>query len=286
MSNTILAGEELMGRILLQRNIGFRTEGGSTHDNRGQRMTYRVLKSALMAILVVVAPLAVAGEPLDKAQLDKLRAALEVPGMGLKVVSAQTSEIPGLYEVQFTNGPLIYSTLKGDFFVVGDLYSVTPKGYVNLAEKRRDGERMEKLAKVKREDMIIFSPEGEPRAYVNVFFDTTCHYCQKLHEEVAQLNKNGVEVRYLAFPRAGVGSDTFKQLASAWCADNPREAFTKLTHKEAIPENVCKDNPIAAQYQLGQELGVQGTPAIITQTGQMIPGYQAADELMATLGLK
>ncbi len=221
-------------------------------------MIYRVLKSALMAILVVVAPFGVAGEPLEKAQLDKLRAALEVPGVGLKVSSAQKSEIPGLYEVQFTDGPLIYSTLQGDFFVVGDLYSVTPQGYVNLAEKRRDGERKEKLAKVKREDMIIFSPEGEPRAYVNVFFDTTCHYCQKLHEEVAQLNKNGVEVRYLAFPRAGLGSDTFKQLASAWCSDNPREAFTKLTNKEAIAENVCKDNPIAAQYQLGQDAGGAG----------------------------
>lgn len=249
-------------------------------------MNYRILKSALMALLVLVAPLGLAGEPLDKAQLDKLRAALEVPGVGLKVVSAQTSEIPGLYEVQFTNGPLIYSTLKGDFFIVGDLYSVTSEGYVNLAEKRRDGERMAKLATVKREDMIIFSPEGETRAYISVFFDTTCHYCQKLHAEVPELNKNGVEVRYLAFPRAGVSSDTFKQLASAWCADKPQEAFTKLNRKEAIPENVCKDNPIAAQYQLGQELGVNGTPAIITQTGQMIPGYQAAKELMATLGLK
>jgi thiol:disulfide interchange protein DsbC len=250
-------------------------------------MTYRVLKSAWMALLItVVAPVGMAGEPLDKAQLDKLRAALEVPGVGLKVVSAQTSEIPGLYEVQFTNGPLIYSTLKGDFFVVGDLYSVTPQGYVNLAEKRRDGERVAKMAKVNRDDMIIFSPEGETRAYINIFFDTTCYYCQKLHGEVPQLNKNGVEVRYLAFPRAGLDSDTFKQLASAWCADNPREAFTKLSNKQAIPENVCKDNPIAAQYQLGQELGVQGTPAMITQTGQMIPGYQAADELMATLGLK
>ena len=52
-----------------------------------------------------------------------------------------------------------------------------------------------------------------------------------------------------------------------------------------MPVNQCDDNPVAQQYQLGQELGVRGTPAMITETGQMIPGYQSADELMVTLGL-
>lgn len=236
-------------------------------------------------MLVLLAPLVVAGEPVDKAQLDKLRATLEVPGMDVKVASARTSDIPGVLEVQLTDGPLIYATVNGDFFIVGDLYSVTPQGYVNLAEKHRDAERVAKLANVKLDEMIIFSPEGETRAYVSVFFDDTCFYCQKLHQEVAELNKNGVEVRYLAYPRAGVGSDAYKQLASAWCAADRKDTFNKLTKKQSVPENVCEGNPVAAQYELGQQLGVRGTPAIITQTGQMIPGYQSAQELMATLGL-
>lgn len=248
-------------------------------------MSYRVLKSALLVMCAWVAPFSMAGEPMEKAQLEKLRAAMEAPGAGLKVISAQSSEIPGLYEVQLADGPLVYATVEGDFFIVGDLYSVTPSGYVNLAEKRRDGERVEQLAKVKQEDMIIFSPEGETRAYVSVFFDDTCYYCQKLHQEVAELNKNGVEVRYLAYPRAGVGSDAFKQLASAWCAENPQQTLDKLVAKQSVPENVCQDNPVAAQYKLGQELGVRGTPAIITQSGQMIPGYRTAAELMGDLGL-
>lgn len=247
-------------------------------------MIKQVLTAIWMAMLVLSLP-AAAGKPADKAQLEKLRAALELPDTGVKVASAQTSEIPGLYEVQLTEGPLVYATEKGDFFIVGDLYAVTSEGYVNLAEKRRDAERMEKLAKVKREDMIIFAPDGETRAYVSVFFDDTCYYCQKLHQEVPELNKHGVEVRYLAYPRAGVGSDAFKQLASAWCAEDRKDTFNKLVKKQAVPENVCEGNPVAAQFELGQQLGVRGTPAIITQTGQMIPGYQAAKELMATLGL-
>ncbi len=248
-------------------------------------MSYRVLKSALVVMCTLVAQFSLAGEAVNKAQLETLRAAMEAPGTGLKVIAAQTSEIPGLYEVELADGPLVYATLKGDFFIVGDLYSVTPDGYVNLAEKRRDGERVEQLAKVKKDDMIVFSPEGETRAYVSVFFDDTCYYCQKLHHEVAELNKNGVEVRYLAYPRAGLGSDAFKQLASAWCAENPQETLNKLVAKQSVPENVCEGNPIAAQYQLGQELGVRGTPAIITQSGQMIPGYRTASELMGDLEL-
>ena len=248
-------------------------------------MIFRVLQSVLVAALVVTAPLAMAGAPVDKAQLEKLRAVLEVPSMGLTVGSVKTSEIPGLYEVQFTNGPLVYSTAQGDYFILGDLFSVGPDGYVNLAEKRRDGERVAKLDAVAEEDMIVFSPEGEPKAYISVFTDVTCFYCQKLHKEVPELNKRGVEVRYLAYPRAGVGSDGYKQLASAWCADNPQDTLTKLKNKQTVPEKVCPDNPIAEQYQLGQELGVRGTPAIITQSGQMIPGYQSADELVVTLGL-
>ena len=248
-------------------------------------MIFRVLQSVLLAVLVVTAPLAMAGAPVDKAQLEKLRAVLEVPSMGLTVGSVKTSEIPGLYEVQFTNGPLVYSTEQGDYFILGDLFSVGPEGYVNLAEKRRDGERVAKLDAVAEEDMIVFSPEGEPKAYISVFTDVTCFYCQKLHKEVPELNKRGVEVRYLAYPRAGVGSAGFNQLASAWCADNPQETLTKLKNKQSVPEKVCPENPIAAQYQLGQELGVRGTPAIITQSGQMIPGYQSADELVVTLGL-
>ena len=133
--------------------------------------------------------------------------------------------------------------------------------------------------------MIIYSPEKDPRTYVTVFFDDTCFYCQKLHKEVPQLNKNGVEVRYLAYPRAGLSSDAYRNLASAWCADDPEETLNNLIAKKTVAPNVCQDNPIAAQYELGQELGVRGTPAIITETGQMIPGYQSADELMVTLGL-
>jgi thiol:disulfide interchange protein DsbC len=229
---------------------------------------------------------AAAGEPADAAIIKKLTSALEVTSTGLKVESVLTSEIPGLFAVQFAKGPLIYANAAGDHFVVGDMFRVESGGFVNLAEQRRDGDRKSRIDAVDSSEMIVFSPAGAPRASITVFTDVTCFYCQKLHKEVPELNKRGVEVRYLAYPRAGVGSDGFRQLASAWCSDNPQESLTKLKNKESIAQNVCPTNPIAKQYQLGQELGVRGTPAIVTESGQMIPGYQSADELVVTLGLE
>ena len=249
-------------------------------------MNFRALRSMFALLVALSLPSAWAADNVEQAVVDAISKKLAVPAMGLNVESVSASPLPGLYEVQFADGgPLVYATEKGDFFVLGDLYAVKGDGFVNLAEQRRDGERRAKMEALKAEDMIVFSPEGKPRAHITVFTDVTCFYCQKLHREVPALNKQGVEVRYLAYPRAGTDSDGYRKLASAWCADNPQDALTRLKQKESVEEKVCTPNPIAAQYQLGQEVGVRGTPAIITESGQMIPGYQSAEELMVTLGL-
>lgn len=248
-------------------------------------MILPVLRTFLVASFAL-ATSAFAGEAVDKAVEEKLRAALNNPVMGLEVESVSTSEIPGMYEVQFGRGPLVYATADGKFFVVGDLYSTEGSQFVNLTETRRDGERMELMAAVARKDMIIFSPEGETRTHINVFTDITCGYCRKLHQEVPELNRRGIEVRYLAYPRAGLGTPGFSQLVTAWCAKDPRAALTQLKNGEQVPAQSCADNPVAAQFELGQAVGVRGTPALVTADGTLIPGYQTADQLMVTLGLE
>lgn len=227
----------------------------------------------------------VAGTPADPAIASKLKTTLETATRTMKVDSIEKSEIAGVYAVQFANGPLIYSTAKGDHFIAGDMFRIESDGFVNLAEQRRDGVRKAKIGQVAAQDMIVFSPASTPRASITVFTDVTCFYCQKLHKEVPELNRRGVEVRYLGYPRAGLASDGYRQLASAWCNADPQDALTRLKNKLKVTENVCSDNPIASQFQLGQEVGVNGTPAIIMESGQMLPGYQTADELIAKMGL-
>ena len=218
---------------------------------------------------------------------DRMGAALSAfAGQPIGIESVRPSPAPGIVEVQVINGPLLYATEDGAyFFLNGDLHQVSLSGAVNLTEERRSLARKEQLAAVSLEDMVVFSPKGETRDYVSVFTDVTCFYCQKLHREVDQLNAKGVEVRYLAFPRGGINSDGAKKLATAWCADDQQTTLTELKAGMDLPVNDCADSPIAAQYQLGQEMGVSGTPAIITSSGMMIPGYRPAADLIVALGL-
>lgn len=109
-------------------------------------------------------------------------------------------------------------------------------------------------------------------------------YCRKLHQEVPELNALGIQVDYMAYPRAGMGSKSWDKAVSAWCADDRKQAMTDAKQGKTIPDKNC-DNPVEAQYRLGQRLGVTGTPAILLENGEIIRGYMPADALAKGLGV-
>lgn len=201
----------------------------------------------------------------------------------LIVAAVSETPIQGLYEVKLDMGPTLFASADGEHFIPGDLYRSEVGRLVNLSEKAREGQRQAELASVDEKDMIVFSPKDK-RASITVFTDIDCGFCQKLHLEVPELNRMGIEVRYLAYPRAGVGSPGFNKLVSAWCADDQQVAMTKLKNREHVPMKSCA-NPVARQYQLGMDLGVTGTPAIILENGQLLPGYMPAAALAQSMGL-
>ena len=203
----------------------------------------------------------------------------------LKYGDIMASPISGISMVQVENGPLLYVYNDGEFFFDGDLYQVGEGRFINLKEQALTAVRKDLLAKIPLDEMIVFSPKAAVKGVINVFTDVDCGYCRKLHKEVPELNAMGIEVRYLAFPRAGVGSASYKKIASAWCADKPREALTALKNSKKIEQNVCADNPVAKQYNLGQQMGVNGTPAIVLADGSLLPGYRPAADLARVLGI-
>lgn len=202
----------------------------------------------------------------------------------IPINSVSPAEAPGIYALELDGGTVLYGTADGKYMFAGDLYSIGDTELVNLAEAKRETARAALMADVVAGDAWVFKPVGATKAVVNVFTDVDCGYCRKLHAEVPRLNELGVEVRYLAYPRAGIGSQSYNTIVSAWCADDRGTALTNAKSGKAIEAKTCV-NPVADQYQLGQQVGVTGTPAIVTTDGRLLPGYMPADILAETLGV-
>ena len=196
------------------------------------------------------------------------------------------SPVSGVYEVQVKNGPLLYVHESGEYLFQGDLLQIKANEIISTLEVRQTNKRREIFAARSTEDMIIFKPEGESKAIMNVFTDVDCGYCRKFHQEVPQLNAMGIEVRYLAFPRAGIPSGSYDKIAKAWCADDKQDTLTKVKNGQKVDIEVCDNNPVAAHYDLGGSIGVTGTPAIILMDGTLIPGYQPAASFAKLLGIE
>jgi thiol:disulfide interchange protein DsbC len=210
---------------------------------------------------------------------------LTIEGQPVPVKTVRETAMAGLFEVRLANGETFYSDADGSHFLVGDLYENADQGLVNLTEQGRNAERADRLAEVPEEARVIFRGAGESRSELVVFTDTTCPYCRQLHQEVPRLNELGVEVHYLAFPRAGMEGEGARVMRQVWCAEHPSEAMSAAKRQETLSGSADCDNPVEEQYHLGRALGVQGTPAIILPDGRLVPGYVPAERLAAMLGL-
>lgn len=203
----------------------------------------------------------------------------------LSVSDVQTTEVEGIYQVVFEDKGSVYWVDKGDYFFVGDLFQIQGSKLVNIKAKQSNGPRKELIASINKDDMIVFSPKGDVKASVAIFTDVDCGYCRKLHQEVPRLNEMGIEVKYLAYPRAGIGSPSYDKIASAWCAEDRNDAISKLKNGQSIPIEVCDNNPVESQFNIGIRAGLTGTPAIVLESGELIPGYLPAEQLAKTIGI-
>lgn len=220
----------------------------------------------------------------DTATMEQVRQRLEAARPGLVLDIQPSPQIKGFYSVTLAGGTKAHVTADGRFLLPADVWEVRDEGLVNLTEAARETDRARMLAAVDTEEMTVFSPSGAVRAHVNVFTDVDCGYCRKFHQEVPALNDMGIEVRYLAYPRAGLQSAAYNKLVSAWCSSDPKSALTRLKAGQSIPPRTC-ENPVSRHYSLGQRAGISGTPAIITTDGRIVGGYLEADRLAAALEL-
>lgn len=237
--------------------------------------------SAALAVVAAVAfaqprPATPAAQP--AAGDAALRAAIQKAVPGVVIDSVKPSIIPGYREVAI-GGRIVYVSADGKYLIQGSLMELASRD--NLTMVSEGALRRGVLDAVPRERRIIFSP-AKPKYRLTVFTDIDCGFCRKMHTQIADYNKAGISIEYLFFPRAGENSEAWNKAVAVWCAPNRQKALTDAKADRPVPKKTCT-NPIAKDYELGRQVGVDGTPAIYGPDGTQLGGYLSPADMLAKL---
>ena len=223
------------------------------------------MKKLLTALLITASATAMASDAEIKSKLQAL---------GAKNIEVKDSPVKGL-KTAVTDQGILYVSENGQYILQGKMYELTNKGPVDVA-----GKLLADKVNALKNEMIIYPAKNE-KYVVTVFMDITCHYCHILHQQVKEYNDLGITVRYLAFPRAGM-NETARQMEAIWTSKDPVFALNEA-EKGNLPKELKTPNIVKRHYDLGVQLGVQGTPSIVTSTGELIGGYLKPKDLLAAL---
>ncbi|GGY14959.1 hypothetical protein GCM10008098_02280 [Rhodanobacter panaciterrae] len=218
------------------------------------------------------------------AAVQMVQQAIKGLSANIQVDSIDPAPMPGFYQV-IAGGQMVYVSTDGKYLMHGDLIDLGK--HQNLGDAAWSRFRKDELAKVPASQRIVFAP-AHPKYTVTVFTDVNCGFCRALHEHVAEFNKAGIAVEYLAWPREGVTSTsgrptpTYTEMVSVWCASDRKAAFTAAKEGHAPKAATCT-NPVEDQFNLGLKLGVNGTPTIIGPDGSTLGGFVTPDQLLQAL---
>jgi len=235
----------------------------------------RMLKPLFTTLTIAVAFIAFQAYAIDAEADKRIRATMAelLPEQAVTKISA--TPFDGLYEVILGTN-VVYMSGDGRYILRGDMLDMRERE--NLSEKQRISARKEIFDALSEAEYIEFSPP-HPDHHLYVFTDIDCGYCRRLHQDVPVLNKNGIGVRYLAYPRGGMDSNTSRTMEDVWCAKDRQQALTDAKNGKNVPQANC-ENPVAEDYELGRKLGIRGTPAIYTDDGEELRGYVPPGQLI------
>ncbi len=210
--------------------------------------------------------------------IQSLQANLKNANINAKILDVKSTEVPNIYWVNIEGMSSVYVTADGKYIIQGDVIKLDKQPH-SIGDKLQATANKKHLAALKKEDLLVYPAKGQTKHIVYVFTDASCPYCHKLHEHIAEINAKGIEVRYIAWPR---GPQFMPAMESVWCSSDRQKAFDQAIAGTQLPPANCK-NPVKDQYQMGLNMGVNGTPAIYNENGEYLGGYLEPAELESRL---
>lgn len=235
-------------------------------------------RTLLATALLTGAVLAHAAEPANASAAVKKDLMGKFPDAKTMVVT----KLPygGLYEAVADSEYVFYTDDKVTFILHGNLFD--GKSQKNLTEIK-----MRELQKAQFDklpfDAAIKVVKGNGKRVVAVFSDIDCPYCRRLEDEFAKITD--VTIYTFMFPIDSLHPDAARKSKAVWCSPDRAKAWDELINKKIEPKNpgTC-DTPIPKLLELGEKLGVRGTPALFFADGKRVPGLIPAEQLEKHLG--
>ena len=216
----------------------------------------------------------------DEIEIKERISSILPPGTQIEVI--EKSDFPDIYKVYYGDVQPLYVSKDGKYFLYGDMFEIASSEIINLTAADITKRRIQLMQNIEKDELISFISKNESYS-VTVFTDVDCGYCRKLHDEIEDYNKMGISIHYAAFPRSGIGTESFTKMVGAWCSEDPKNSITGLKNGKNLRLNFCDSQPVAKHYAIGQKLGINGTPAIISEDGELYPGYFSPKDLLDKL---
>ncbi|WP_018872249.1 DsbC family protein [Thioalkalivibrio sp. ALJ16] len=187
-----------------------------------------------------------------------------------EIDSIQSTPVDGIYAVRYGTD-IFYVSGDGRYLMQGTLIDLETRE--NLTQSALSGVRADMFAALEDSELVTYAPNGDTRGVLNIFTDPNCPFCRDIHQDLPEYLAAGIKVRYLMFPV--LGRDSPQIMDRIWCADDREDAMDRAKAGDKLDDidGSCA-TPQDEHMVMGQQLGLRGTPALITDSGQQMSGYQ------------
>ncbi len=198
-------------------------------------------------------------------QEERVKAELKKRVPEAPVESVRKINFGGLYEV-VAGGEIYYTDESASFLVVGNIIYLKTKQ--NITEARMRQVNAIKWSELPL-DQAVKITRGNGSRKIAIFEDPNCGYCKRFERDL--LGVSDITVYVFLYPI--LAADSVEKSKAVWCAKDPAKMWLDhMTRDAAITGDSSCATPIDKVLALGREKRISGTPTIIFENGDRVPG--------------
>lgn len=227
-----------------------------------------IRKLTAMAALALLAGTALAQEAVIRKNLVERLPTLP------KIDEVKQSAMAGLWEIRIGT-EIRYTDAQGNYLIEGDLIDLRSKR--NLTEERVNKLTAIDFASLPLKDAIVWKA-GTGKRRIAVFADPNCGYCKRFERALLEMK----DITVYTFVVPILGGDSPEKSRAIWCAKEQQNTWRNWMLEGTAPPKVtgaCDDSAIERNNALIRKHRINGTPAIVFEDGQRVPGALTAEQL-------